>query len=110
MVVTLFWSKFREDLGEEGQADYREDAENMGQLAREFPGFRSIKKFTAEDGERLSVVVFDSMEQLDAWRKNPRHLEVQQRGRERFYREYRLMTCTPLREYGWSLEGGNRSG
>ena len=116
MVITLFWSRFREDLGAEGLADYQENAERMLALAQRYPGFVSLKTYTAEDGARLSVVVFESEEQQAEWRGDPQHLEVQQRGRDRYYEEYRLMACAAVREYGWrreappgSVERGNEA-
>ena len=110
MVVTLFWSRFRDGMEEKDQADYREDAEKMHALAVKFPGFHSYKRYTAEDGERLSVVMFESEEQLRAWREFPQHREVQRRARESYYQEYRSMTCSPLREHQWSLERESSSG
>ena len=116
MVITLFWNRLREDLGAEGLADYHENKERMLALAQGYPGFVSIKTYTAEDGERLSVVMFESEEQQAEWRSDPEHLEVQQRGRDRYYEEYRLMACAPVREYSWrreappgSVERGNEA-
>ncbi len=58
MVITLFWSRLREDLGAEGLADYQADAARMLALAQRYPSFVSFKAYAAEDGERLGVVVF----------------------------------------------------
>jgi heme-degrading monooxygenase HmoA len=94
MVVVLFYSRLREDAG----PDYAPMAARMLQLARAMPGFRSFKSFAAPDGERLSVIEFESDEALRAWREHPEHREAQRRGRADFYAEYRLQSCTPLRE------------
>lgn len=56
-VVTLFWSRFRDDIDESA---YREDAGRVHALAQSAPGFISIKTYQAEDGERLSVVMFET--------------------------------------------------
>ncbi len=104
MVITLFWSRLREDLGAEGLSDYLADAARMLALAQRYPGFVSFKAYAAEDGERLGVVMFDSEEQQAEWRGDPEHLEVQQRGRDRYYGEYRIMACAPVREYSWRRE------
>ena len=42
-----------------------------------------------------------SEETLAAWREHPEHLEAQRLGRERFYEEFELMTCVPLRAWGF---------
>jgi heme-degrading monooxygenase HmoA len=75
--------------------------ERMLDLAREMPGFISFKHFAAEDGERLSVIEFDSEEHVAAWRGHPEHLRAQARGREKFYTEYRLTVARTIRDYGF---------
>jgi len=55
----------------------------------------------AEDGERLSVIEFDSEEHLAAWREHPEHRRAQARGKETFYSEYRLTVAETIRDYGF---------
>jgi heme-degrading monooxygenase HmoA len=102
MVVTLFRSRLRPEFVHE----YRPLASEMLDLARSMPGFRSFKSFTADDGERISIIEFDSLAQLDAWRDHPQHRRAQQLGRERFYSEYHLQVCGEIRAY--SFEEGRR--
>lgn len=97
-VVTLFWSRFRDDIDESA---YREDADRVHALAQSAPGFISIKTYQAEDGERLSVVMFETEAQQADFRKLTEHRAAQQRGRDTYYRSYRLMVCEPVRDYGW---------
>ena len=52
------------------------------------PGFVDFKSFTAEDGERVSLVTFASPDAQRAWREDPRHRAAQERGRREFYLEY----------------------
>jgi heme-degrading monooxygenase HmoA len=106
MVVVLFYSRLRDDAG----PDYGPMAGRMLELARAMPGFRSFKSFAAPDGERLSVIEFESEETLRAWREHPEHREAQRRGRVDFYSEYRLQSCQPLRESRFQKEATARSG
>lgn len=62
------------------------------------PGFVELKGFTADDGERVSLVIFDSMGAHEAWRDHPDHREAQRMGRERFYSEYRIVVCEQVAE------------
>jgi heme-degrading monooxygenase HmoA len=101
MPVTLFWSRFRDDLDEAGMRAYREDAGRIHALAESTPGFISIKTYQAEDGERLSVVMFETDAQQAEFRALAEHRAAQQRGRETYYQSYRLMVCEPVRDYGW---------
>ncbi len=100
MMTAIFRSRLREDAG----SDYRPVAERMLELARSMPGFVDFKSFRAEDGERVSLIEFESLEALEAWRDHPEHLKAQRAGRERFYSEYRLQLCEPLRAYSFDGE------
>src|SRR5262245_14035539 len=86
MIVTLFRSRLRP----EHQEEYSSVAARIHDLAEAMPGFLSIKSFTAEDGERVSIVAFASWESHEAWRNHPEHREAQRLGRERFYSEYHI--------------------
>ena len=97
MIVVLFRSRLSVEAGEE----YAEMAERMLDLARGMPGFVSFKHFAAEDGERLSMIEFDSEEHLGAWREHPEHRKAQARGKEKFYTEYRLTVAETIRDYGF---------
>ncbi len=103
MIVALFRSRLRSGQNEE----YRAVATRMLDLARAMPGFVNFKSFSAEDGERVSLVEFESIATLEAWRDHPEHLEAQRAGRERFYSEYRLQVCELVRDYGF--DGQTRS-
>lgn len=94
MVLAVFRSRLREENAEE----FQRLAEEMVGIARAMPGFLSYKVFVAEDGERASLIEFDTPEHLLAWRQHPRHVEAQGIGRERFYHEYTLHVGEPLRE------------
>ena len=85
-VVTLFYSRLREEAH-----GYDELAAEVEGRARRAPGFLSFKSFTAEDGERLSVAMFDSAENQAAWRDDVAHREAQERGRAEFYSEYEVV-------------------
>ncbi len=94
MVVVVFRNRLRA-----GDASaYARVAERMEELARKQPGFRAIKTFAAEDGERVTISEFDSLDAVNAWRANTEHLEAQRRGRDEFYAEFSLQTCELIRE------------
>jgi heme-degrading monooxygenase HmoA len=102
---------FRNRLREEHAAEYRALAPRMEELARSMPGFVSAKTFSAPDGERVTLVEFESWEHVDAWKAHPEHREAQRLGRERFYAEYRLQSCEPRRDYSHRRrEAGTPSG
>jgi heme-degrading monooxygenase HmoA len=105
MIYTLFFSRLR-DLSPEDRADYLERVEALRSLAgAEHPGFVDIKSFTAEDGERLSVVRFRDEDSLAGWRRDATHREAQALGRSVFYGRYRIVTCQQLDEHEWEQPG-----
>ena len=88
-VVTVFRSRLRPDDVEE----YAETAARMSELARAMPGYVDHKVFTADDGERVTVVTFADQESQAAWRTHLEHRVAQRRGREAFYAEYSLQVA-----------------
>jgi heme-degrading monooxygenase HmoA len=94
MVVTVFRSRLRP----EAQAEYMQWAPRMSELARKMPGYVSHKVFVAEDGERCTIVEFETEEAQRAWRMHPEHAQAQNKGRQEFYSEYSLQICSLLRE------------
>ncbi len=108
MVIVLFWSRLRADLSEDTRDLYARTLARMRALAEATPGFVSHKTYTAEDGERVSLVAFDSEAALEAWRDNPEHRAAQALGRERFYEEYRVTVCATGRRYVFSRDQGRR--
>ena len=93
MVVAIFRSRLRPEHAEEFGAL----APKILDLASSMPGFRSYKSFTADDAERVSIIEFESLQHLEAWRDHPEHRKAQQLGRARFYAEYELQICEPIR-------------
>lgn len=68
------------------------------ELAASMPGYLSHKGFVAEDGERVTLVEFESQEAMRAWSMHPEHIEAKKKGRKNFYSEYRIQIRTPIRE------------
>ncbi|HVA42296.1 MAG TPA: antibiotic biosynthesis monooxygenase [Acidimicrobiales bacterium] len=93
-IITAFRSRLRPDAEANG---YSELAIRMETRARAMPGFIDFKTFTADDGERISIIVFDTTEHQEAWRDDPEHRAAQRRGRETFYAEYSISVCDERR-------------
>jgi heme-degrading monooxygenase HmoA len=67
-------------------------------LAEKLPGFIGHKMFTAEDGERITVVEFETLEAQRAWSLSREHTQAAIAGRKRFYSEYKIQICNVMRE------------
>ena len=94
MVVTIFRSR----LKPENQQEYYEWAGRMSALAKTMPGYISHKVFTAEDGERATLVEFADEASQRGWSTNLQHLDAKKKGRKDFYLEYTLLVCKVERE------------
>ena len=93
MIVTLFRSRLRPGAQEE----YGPMATRMSALAKNIPGYVAHKGFVAEDGERVTIVEFESEEALNKWRIHPEHVKAKRNGIERFFSDYRIQICTVVR-------------
>jgi heme-degrading monooxygenase HmoA len=100
-IVTVFRSVLRPDAEANG---YLNLAAEMADRASQMPGMVDQKGFSAADGERVTVVVFDNEEHHRAWREDPAHRAAQERGRTEFYARYSISVSEELRAYRWPIE------
>lgn len=94
MIVTVFRSR----LNPEHQAEYMEWASRMSMLAKGIPGHVSHKGFTAPDGERVTIVEFETEEGMRAWAAHPEHVAAKKLGRNSFFSAYSVQICQLQRE------------
>ena len=97
MVVTVFRNRLRTEARDE----YQVWIARMRDLAMTMPGYVSHKTFTADDGERVTIVEFESEAALAAWRNHPEHREVQARARSQWFADYRIQVCEVVRDYSF---------
>ncbi len=106
-IVTVFRSRLRPGADAAG---YSELADLIEARARSMPGFVDFKTFTADDGERVSIIVFDSAEHQRAWREDPEHRAAQLRGRRDLYAGYVVSVCRQERRHAFGpTDPGDRS-
>lgn len=94
MMVTVFRSR----LNAEAQEEYKLWAARMSVLAAGIPGYISHKGFVAEDGERVTLVEFESEQGLQAWARHPEHVQAKKKGRSLFFTDYRVQICRVVRD------------
>lgn len=104
MIVTVFRSR----LNAQAQEEYGAMAKRMGELARAVPGYVSHKGFVAEDGERVTIVEFESEEALREWRGHPEHIEAKKLGFTKFFSAFKYQICTVVRARTWESEVGEK--
>jgi heme-degrading monooxygenase HmoA len=94
MIVIVFRSRLLPGVRDE----YLALVDRMAELAAAMPGYISHKGFFADDGERVTVVEFESAEALQGWRMHPEHVEAQRKARKIYYAEYSVQVCEVVRE------------
>ena len=102
MIVTVFRSRLMPGVRE----DYVALVDRMVELAASMPGYISHKGFFAEDGERVTIVEFESEEAQRAWRMQPEHREAQKKAREVYYESYSVQVCEVKREAKFDRNAG----
>ena len=100
MIVTVFRSRLKSDALQE----YMPWAKRMCEIATRMPGYISHKVFIAEDGERVTIVEFESAAALRAWSTHPEHVDAKKKGRKDFYLDYRVQVCELQRESKFTSE------
>lgn len=91
--VILFRSKLTDQAGE----DYQTMNAELDALVRENPGFVDVKSYTAQDGERLTLVWWRDEKSLTDWRNLMRHREAQNLGRQKWYQYYKIEVASITR-------------
>jgi heme-degrading monooxygenase HmoA len=102
MVITVFRSRLRPGLREE----YVAMVERMAALPASMPGYVSHKGFFADDGERVTVVEFETMDAHRVWRMHPEHREAKKLGRDHYYESYSVQFCELIRDSKFVREDG----
>lgn len=92
-VAVIFTSVRTDDDG-----GYAGMAAAMERLAREQPGYLGIE--AAREGVGITVSYWRDEASAKAWKQVGAHLVAQRRGREVWYRDYRVRIALVTRDYG----------
>jgi heme-degrading monooxygenase HmoA len=92
-VAVIFTSVRTDDDG-----GYAAMAAAMERLAREQPGYLGIE--AAREGVGITVSYWRDEAAAQAWKEVGAHLVAQRRGREVWYRDYRVRIALVTRDYG----------
>jgi heme-degrading monooxygenase HmoA len=81
----------------EGDDGYAATAGEMAELAARQPGYLGLE--SARDRIGITVSYWRDEESARAWKQQAAHLVAQKRGRESWYRDYRVRIATVTRDY-----------
>lgn len=81
----------------EGDHGYAEKAGEMARLAAIQPGFLGVE--SAREGLGITVSYWESLEAIQNWKQNERHLMAQSKGKSEWYLKYKTRICKVERDY-----------
>ena len=80
---------------------YGAAAAAMDALASQQPGYRGIDSVRGADGVGITVSYWADDATAKAWRDNPEHAAIRDRGRAHWYDWYNLHVAEVTRSYDW---------
>jgi len=86
----------------DGDKGYSKMAEEMVKLASVQPGFLGVE--SAREDLGITVSYWESLEAIQKWKQNERHLIAQRRGMSDWYLRYKTRVCKVERDYGFEKD------
>lgn len=80
---------------------YAAAAAEMAALAAVQPGYRGVESARGDDRFGITVSFWTDEASALAWRKHPRHTEIREAGRGRWYAQYEVIIAEATRGYRW---------
>lgn len=94
----VIFTSIRTDEDGEG---YAKMAEVMDELAQKQPGFIRVESARNAEGKGITVSYWESLEAIQGWRENSKHLVAQQFGKEKWYMQYNVEICEVIKDYSF---------
>lgn len=86
----------------EDDRGYKEMAQQMESLAKRQPGFLGME--SARDEIGITVSYWDNLKAIADWKAQADHIFAQKKGREEWYKWYKVRICMVEREYEFGNE------
>ncbi len=97
--IAVIFVSHRRDTDEAG---YAAAAAAMEALAARQPGYRGIDSVRGADGVGITVSYWSDDAAAIAWRDQPDHAAIRDRGRGLWYDRYEMTIARVERGYGWT--------
>jgi len=97
--AVIFTSQRTEEDGE----GYTKMAEVMDELAQKQPGFLRVESARNAEGKGITVSYWESLDAIQAWKENSKHLVAQQFGKEKWYKQYNVEICKVIKDYSFIM-------
>ncbi|MFJ6209435.1 antibiotic biosynthesis monooxygenase family protein [Lysinibacillus sp. NPDC092081] len=97
--AVIFTSQRTDEDGE----GYEKMADVMDELAQKQPGFLRVESARNAEGEGITISYWESLEAIQAWKENSKHLVAQQFGKEKWYMQYNVEICKVIKDYSFTM-------
>lgn len=97
MIVTVF----RTRLDPQAKDEYNVMAKRMSELASKVPGHIAHKSYFSDDGEKVTIVEFESEDALRIWKTDTEHLVAKRAGISTFFTSFRYQICNVIHSRSW---------
>ncbi|WP_096186834.1 antibiotic biosynthesis monooxygenase family protein [Evansella halocellulosilytica] len=95
--AVIFTSQRTEDV-----TGYGEMADRMVELASQQEGFLGVE--SSRDNELgITVSYWESLEAIKKWKDHSTHQIAQEKGKEQWYKHYKVRVCKVEREYSFTM-------
>lgn len=88
----------------ETEVGYKEMAEALEQLVADQPGFLGFESARNETG--ITVSYWKDLESVKKWKENVLHAEAREKGREKWYKKFKVRIAKVERDYGFENAEG----
>lgn len=78
---------------------YENMANKMVELAKKEPGFIDVESTRDNKGYGITVSYWESLNAIRNWKENTKHKIAQRKGKEMWYRDYKVRICKVEKEY-----------
>ena len=99
---TPYYAVIFTSLQSENTSGYIEMAEKMVTLAQQQEGFLGVESARSQIG--ITVSYWESLEAIKKWKMNIDHTEARNKGRERWYQQFKTRICRVERDYEFTTD------
>jgi heme-degrading monooxygenase HmoA len=85
----------------DGEAEYQAAATEMSQLVAKQDGFLGEDHARSAGGIGITISYWRDDDSAKAWRDDPRHAAIREKGRDLWYAAYSLHVTRVERSYAW---------
>ncbi len=93
--AVIFVSKLKDPAS----PSYAAMAGKMEEFVKLQPGYLGIDSVRNDAGEGITVSYWDSLQAIEKWKADERHLVAQRQGKDDWYAHYKVIVAQSIKDY-----------